>query len=1045
MADQAFAPATGTEIAIIGMSGRFPGANNLAAFGQNLCAGVESITFFSEHELAAAGINPALLADPSYVKAAPMIDDIELFDAAFFGINHREAEVMDPQQRILLECAWEALEHAGYSPESYPGAIAVYAGAAMNPGWLFALYSNAHLLETVGSFQAMLGNDRDYLTTHISYKLNLRGPSINVQTACSTSLVATHLACQSLLNGECDLALAGGVSINRLQKEGYRYRVGGIVSPDGHCRAFDADGQGTVFGDGVGLVVLKPLADALADGDTIHAVIKGSALNNDGALKIGFTAPSVEGQAEVIAEALAVAGVAPETVTYIETHGTATPLGDPIEIAALTRAFRAGTQKKGFCALGSVKTNVGHLNTAAGVTGLLKAVIGLERKLLLPTLNFRSPNPKIDFANSPFYVNTELADWPANGSPRRAGVSSFGVGGTNVHMILEEAPPLAPAEPLWPWQVLPISARSSAALETATANLVADLKAHPERELADVAYTLQVGRSAFEHRRMLVCADLRDAIRALDPPDPKRVAANVVVPGHRPVVFMFSGQGAQYAQMAAGLYQLAPVFREQLDRCAELLVPQLGRDLREIIYPRDEGSSMNDERRTTKGDTTDSSCVLRPASELLNQTQYAQPALFAIAYALAQLWMSWGIVPEALIGHSVGEYVAACLAGVFTLEDALALVADRARMVQSMPAGAMLAVALPEQQIRPLLGPQLALAAINGPALCAIAGPASALERLHSHLAETGVECRRLHTSHAFHSAMLDPIVEPFRERVRQIDLRPPRIPYLSNLTGGWISAAEATDPAYWAAHLRQPVRFAAGIAELLAEPERVLLEVGPGQTLCTFARQQAEPRGTLVLASLRHPQDQQPDAAFVLTTAGRLWLAGAPLDWAALHAHEYLHRIPLPTYPFERRRYWIEAPKWQQLPQSPAAFGEPAADAPPDAPALTLHPRSTLLQTYVAPSNELERRIAASWQDLLGVEQIGVHDNFFELGGHSLLATRIVARLREAFAIEVPLPTFFAALTIAELAEAIEALVIEKIETLPEDEAQRLVENLLS
>jgi acyl transferase domain-containing protein/acyl carrier protein len=881
----------GIEVAIIGMCGRFPGARDIDELWQNLRHGVESISFFSDAELAALGMDPTTLSDPHYVKARGVLEDAELFDASFFGFTPKEAELMDPQHRIFLECAWEALESAGYDTEGYKGSIGVYAGASMNTYLFHNLYPNRDRIGLVAGLQTNIGNDKDYLATRVSYKLNLDGPSVVVQTASSTSLVAVHLACQGLLVGDCDLALAGGVSISIPQKAGYLYQEEGIHSPDGHCRVFDARAQGTVFSNGVGVVVLKRLEDAIADGDYIHAVIKGSAINNDGSAKVGYTAPSVVGQVRVIARALAMAEVNPETIRYIEAHGTGTALGDPIEIAALTRAFRTHTMKQGFCALGSVKTNIGHLGVAAGVTGLIKTVLALKHQMIPPSLHFEQPNPQIDFAHSPFYVNTKLVDWPSGESSRRAGVSSFGMGGTNAHVVLEEAPLAAVPERSRPWQLLVLSAKTASALEAATAQLAAHLETHPDLNLADVAFTLQVGRWAFSHRRMLVCQSLEDARTALKTLPPQRVLTDLQESRNRPAVFMFPGQGAQYVQMGFDLYQAEPTFREQVDRCADLLKPQLGLDLREVFYPL---PGQADE-----------------ATHRLQQTWLTQPALFVIEYALAQLWMTWGIHPQAMIGHSVGEYVAACLAGVLSLEDALMLLAARGSLMQQLPGGAMLAVSLPEQEVQPLLGQDLALAAVNGPALCVVSGPTAAVEALHSRLTEQEVSCVQVHTSHAFHSPMMDPILAPFTERVQAVNLKPPQIPYISNLTGTWITAADATSPEYWARHLRHTVRFAAGLHEFLQEPEHILLEVGPGRTLSTLARRHPDRApAQVVLASLRHPQDHASDVAGVLHTLGQLWLAGTKVDWSGFYAGERRQRLPLPTYPFERQRYWVEPPK---------------------------------------------------------------------------------------------------------------------------------------
>ncbi|OYD97946.1 polyketide synthase [Nostoc sp. 'Peltigera membranacea cyanobiont' 210A] len=881
----------GSEIAIIGMAGQFPGAKNVDEFWQNLQNGVESISFFTDEELLAYGLDAATLNNPKFVKSRAVLEDVELFDAAFFGFNPREAEITDPQHRLFLECAYIALEDAGYDSENYQGSIGVYAGASLSR-YLLNIYLNEDIIGSIDNHQLAIANDKDYLTTRVSYKLNLQGPSFTVQTACSTSLVAVHLATQSLLNGECDLALAGGVSISSSRKTGYLYKEGGIGSPDGHCRTFDAQAQGTVGGEGAGIVVLKRLEDALADGDTIHAVIKGSAINNDGSFKVSYTAPRIDGQAKVIRTAQVVADVEPETITYIEAHGTGTTLGDPIEIAALTQAFRASTEKKGFCAIGSVKTNIGHLDAAAGVTGLIKTVLALKNQQIPPSLHFQEPNPQIDFANSPFYVNTKLTQWKTNGIPRRAGVSSFGIGGTNAHVILEEAPVEEQGrqgESGRKYHLLVLSAKTESALETAMANLANHLKQHPNLNFADVAHTLSVGRRAFDHRRMVVCQDMNDALKVLSPLDSQRVFTQYQQPVNRPVVFMFSGQGTQYVNMGRELYESEPIFTLAVDRCCELLKPHLGFDLRHVLYP--------DEAQTAK------------ATEQLKQTIVAQPALFAIEYALAQLWMRWGVHPEAMIGHSIGEYVAATLAGVFSLEDALALVAIRGRLMQQLPSGEMLSVQLPESEIQPLLNRELSLAASNGPSYCVVSGTTEAIAQLQQQLEAKGVGCRRLHTSHAFHSQMMEPILQPFTEQLQKLQLHPATIPFVSNVSGTWITVAEATDPKYWVKHLRQTVRFSEGITELLKTQERIFLEVGPGRTLSTFTKQHHKDQ-QVILTSIRHPQEQQSDVAFLLNSLGRLWLFGVKVDWSGFYANEQRHHIPLPTYPFERQRYWIEAQK---------------------------------------------------------------------------------------------------------------------------------------
>ena len=991
-------------IAIVGMACRFPGAADLEQFWENLRSGVESIRSFSAEQLAAAGISPELLADPDYVRAGAVLDDIDLFDAAFFDFNPREAEIADPQQRIFLECCWQALERAGCDPDTFPGAIGVFGGTGMSTYLLNNVLSNPDLVRTVAPFQIMIGADKDYLAPRTSYKLNLKGPSISVQTACSTSLVAVHLACQSLQDYQSDLALAGGVSVRVPQQVGYRYQEGGIASPDGHCRAFDRKAHGTVFGSGAGAVVLKRLADAIADGDPILAVIRGSAVNNDGAAKVGFTAPSVEGQVAVISEALAAAEVDGETIGYVEAHGTGTTLGDPIEIAALTKAFGLGAGGAGDpgerCAIGSVKTNIGHLDSAAGVAGLIKTVLALSHRQIPPSLHFEEPNPEIDFAASPFYVNTRLAEWKANGMPRRAGVSSFGIGGTNAHAILEEAPSRVPSGPSRDPQLLLLSARTPSALETATDNLARHLEEHPEQPLADIAYTTQAGRKVFGHRRALVCRDRADAVAALRARDPHRVLTLAQEARDRPVAFLFPGQGTQHVGMGRELYDGEPAFRRTLDECARLLIPHLGLDLRTVLYPSPETAEEG---------------ALR-----LEQTALAQPALFAVEYALALLWQEWGVRPAAMLGHSIGEYVAACLAGVFSLGDALALVAARGRLMQGLPAGAMLAVPRPEAEVRELLGAALSLAAVNGAGFAVVSGPAEAVEALARQLGTEGVDCRRLHTSHAFHSAMMDPILPAFAAEVRKVRLAPPQIPFLSNLTGTWIDAAQAIDPDYWTRHLRETVRFAAGAGELLGDRSRVLVEVGPGRTLGTLVRQHpAAGAERVVVASLRRPQDGGGDADLLAGAVARLWLAGVRIDWPGYHAGESRHRVELPTYPFERRRFWLEPGKHSLLKRfeegGPAAAdaadaGEPAtrggiASAPVTA---GRHARPALATAYAPPADEVERTLAGIWERALGIAGVGAYDDFYELGGHSLLATQITSEVRATFAADLALKALF-------------------------------------
>jgi acyl transferase domain-containing protein len=885
-------------IAIVGMSGRFPRASSTHEFWQNLVNGVDCVSTFSEEELeysVAAGA--AAAPEQKVVRARSIIADADLFDAEFFGMYPKEAAVTDPQHRVFLECAWEALEAAGYAPERYSGLIGVYAGLAMNTYFLHNVCTDREFAANfaanyqVGQYQTMLGNDKDFLPTRVSYKLNLRGPSITVQCACSTSLVAVCQACTSLMTYQCDMALAGGVSITFPQKRDYLYQEEAMVSADGTCRTFDAKACGTVFGHGAGVVLLKRLEDAVTDGDNILAVIKGWALNNDGSNKVGYAAPNVQAQADVIAMAQATAGFHPDTISYVEAHGTATPLGDPIEVAALTDAFRrGGASRRQYCALGTAKTHIGHLDVASGAVGLIKTVLQLQHERIPALLHFESPNPKIDFAGSPFFPMAQPMDWKRGTISRRAGVSAFGVGGTNAHVVLEESPAAAERDVSRRRQLLLLSARTDTALQKMSERLADRLAAGPDVPLADVAFTLQRGRQRFKHRRALCAGSASEAIERLRTPVP-HAAFTGQAPARPPsLVFLFPGQGSQYVNMGRELYDTEPPYREAVDRCAACLERHLQLDIRTILYP--EAASKVD------------------AEQRINETWVTQPAIFVVEYALACLWISWGLRPSLVIGHSVGEYVGAVLAEVFTLEDALGLLSARAKLMQDLPAGSMLAVRQGVADLQELLPDGVAVAAVNTPALTTLSGPTPLLRSLQEALEQRSVLYRMLPTSHAFHSSMMDPIVEPFTERVRAVRQRSPKLPWISSLTGSWMDTQAAPEASYWARQLRHTVRFGDALATAMQNGALAFLEIGPGQALTQFVRQHpSKPDSLTALASLSTSDSSPADLDTLLGSLGRLWLLGFEPDWEAFYSQEKRHRVPLPTYPFERKRHWIEPP----------------------------------------------------------------------------------------------------------------------------------------
>ncbi|MFZ0799167.1 MAG: amino acid adenylation domain-containing protein [Terriglobales bacterium] len=985
-------------VAVIGMTGRFPGAANLDRLWCNLCNSVESISFFTPEELG-PGIDEHLRHDSDYIRARGLIEGADLFDAAFFGINPLEARVMDPQQRVFLELAQHALENAGYDPERYKGRVGVFAGIGDNHYYTSNLLTQPDLLAMAGKLAVEYGNQKDYIALRTAYLLDLRGPAISLNTACSTTLLAVDQAYRSLLDCECDMALSGGIDITVPQKSGFLYQEGGTFAKDGHCRPFDADATGTMFCDGAGVVILKRLADALADGDTIYALIRGTGKNNNGARPASFLAPSVDGQAEAIAMAQFNANVPVETIRYIEAHGTGTPVGDPIEFEALRKVFESKTDKKRFCYIGSIKGNIGHPTNAAGVAGLIKAALVLYHEQIPPTLHFKTPNPKIEFESSPFLMADKLIAFPRGEEVRRTAVSSFGFGGTNVHVIMEEAPALKAASASRPLQLLPLSARSPAALDAYSRALAEHLAEHlasaaPE-SFADAAYTFQTGRKQMAHRRFVVAADSSEAAKLLVQPNALRCSSKRCERRNPAVVFLFGGQGTQYVNMGLNLYRDEPLFRAVVDDCCEHLKPHLGKDLRELLYPE-------------SGDE-------KTAQISLLDTFFTQPSIFVIEYALARFWQSLGIEPATMAGHSIGEFVAATLAGVWELEDALRIIALRGRLMQNLPRGSMMALSSSADSIAKILPAALQIASNNAPALCVVSGPEADVVGFQKQLEANNIVCRHLHTSHAFHSAMMGPMVDPLREAIAKIQLRAPVKSFVSTVTGRPITAAEATDPAYWANHARATVEFSKAIEYLKDRGYDLFLECGPRSTLCSLARQHFTPsHPCTAIPTLADTHENNTEWATLLFALGSLWQNGVSIDWEAFYAHEDRRRIPLPTYPFERQRFWVDpaavAPVAQSLPATRSASAARSPVEPFVEPFASAAPIERVASERSPSSRPAPRkdRIASRVLDLLGPvsgrerSQISTSATFMEQGFDSLSLTQVAFAIRKEFSIKV-------------------------------------------
>ena len=889
------------DVAVIGISGRFPGASNVNEYWKNLIEGKESVHFFSEDELRTAGVSSNLLLNPRYIKASPIIEDFDCFDARFFGYNPREAASMDPQQRLLLEECWNALEDAGYAANGQGPRVGVYVSSAMNT---YLLFSGLLPNFSTDYLHTLIGNDKDFLATRVSYKLNLHGPSVTIQSACSSSLVAIHTAAQSLLNEECDIALAGGVSVRVPQHAGYLYEEESVFSKDGHCRPFDAMANGTIFGSGVGVVVLKRYTDAIADGDAIRAVIKGSAVNNDGAAKSDYTAPSINAQAEVIAEALAAANVDARTIEYVEAHGTGTFLGDPIEVTALTKAYRTFTEDCQYCSLGSVKGNIGHLDAAAGVSGFIKAVLALENRVIPKSINFENSNPQIDFASSPFSVADQTTTWQTSQSVRRAAITSLGIGGTNAHVILEEPPKKMRSDANALPEIVLLSARSEGALKKRSEELIQYLQQNPSSSLSDVAYTLRTGRKHFEYREAFAARDVQETIEILQERIEKTSYSKVPEKSSS-IVFLFPGNGSAHAGMCQGLYRDIPEFRKIADTCCQQCNDFLPYDLRELIFKP--GSSPEE------------------TQALLEQPGYAMPALFVTEYALAKLWISWGIVPQVMVGHSIGEYVAACLSGVLKLKDALRIVCYRGILCDRLPKGAMLSITADENSVRNVIKESgikgISLAALNAPSSAVISGQESAIEQMDLFIEKKGYATRRLRVSVAYHSDMIDPILNEFKEILKSIETKAPEIPFFSNVTGELFTEEQARDQFYWADHLRQGVRFSQAISTLLEQSLPIFLEVGPGTVLSSLVRQHInESHRPIAIASLRHPLQELSDIETIKNALADLFMSGIEVHLDKSTILESSYRTHLPRYPFERDRHWFKGKSSIQAQLSNAA-----------------------------------------------------------------------------------------------------------------------------
>jgi phthiocerol/phenolphthiocerol synthesis type-I polyketide synthase E len=1002
---------TGLEIAITGIACRFPGAENWRAYWHNLENGVESVRSLTEGELTGLGVDRMKIDHPGFVNAICTLENKDRFDFSFFEYTPHEAGLLNPVHRIFHQCVWEALEDAGYEPERVKGPIGLYAGAGEDLNWkVYSSLKNDG--EEIDAFSLSLINNKDNLSSLISYKLNLQGPAFSVNTGCSTSLVAVNLACKGLLLGESKIALAGGISIITQPQTGYIYQEGMIYSADGHCRAFDKDASGTIGSEGAGVVVLKRLADAIKDGDHIYAIIKGSAINNDGNRKVGYTAPSVDGQVDCIRKAHMFAHVEPDTIGYIETHGTGTRLGDPIELEALNTAFNRNRQHR--CFIGSVKTNIGHSDAAAGIAGLIKAALSLKYKKIPASLNFSEPNPELNFEDGPFRVNVSLQEWRRRGDmPLRAGVSSFGIGGTNAHAVLEEAVEAENHDSAQSYKILTLSAKSEDSLVRYFDDLKKFLLMEPGICLADMAYTYQFGRRHFNFRKSIACSTLKELTDLLDRGGP---GGKIVRCEERnnAVVFMFPGQGSQYPAMGRGLYDREPVFREEMDKGFRIISELTGEDFKGILFPAS------------------------GRSEEINETRYAQPLIFLVEYALARWLMHMGVTPRYMIGHSIGEYAAACISGVFSFEDAVRLVVMRGSLMYSLPRGTMVSVHITEAEAQEFLSDAVSLAAINSPEQVVLSGDQASMEEVVRRLDESDITYIILRTSHAFHSAMLNPIMAKFRAELDKVSFNKPGIPFISNLTGSFIQEQEAVSPAYWVSHLRETVRYTKGIKTLLAQPqELVYVEVGAGHSLMGLLTHQQEdapiPMVTNLIRSIKETED---DIKYLAHRIGALWEYGVQIAWEQYYAGEKRNKISLPTYSFEPVRFSVTVNPFEHLPdlihmtsgrdgEHPATAGEVGTDMKktPERQAINQQKRPELSTPFVDAETEVEFKLQAIFGKFFGMEKIGVDDNFYELGGDSLKGMILIKRIRKEFSINLSVKDFLEMDSIRKIAFHIDDL----------------------